>query len=150
MPVARNNAQFNVIKEFGSDGELAFIEVDYGNDVSAETGDFDAASAVSALGMVQRAIEQRVNILGKGPLADSNTRQTFIVRADALSRDSDTGNDKLEFNTIEASLQTAIRAIDTNFRGSTPGITANLSAATVRVKALDLQTAAPDDSTANN
>ena len=54
MPIARANPQFNVIKEFGSDGELAFIEVDYTADVSAETGDFDAGdSAVCALGMVQ-------------------------------------------------------------------------------------------------
>jgi len=149
MPIARSNPQFNVIKEFGSDGELAFIEVDYINDVSAETGDFDAGdSAVCAFGMVQRAIEQTCNILGKGPLTDSDTRQTFIVRADTLSRDTD-GTGGLEYNAVEAVLQTAVRAVD-SFRGSTPGITANLSAATVSVKALDLQTAASDDSTGTN
>jgi hypothetical protein len=149
MPIARANPQFNVIKEFGSDGELAFIEVDYINDVSAETGDFDAGdSAVCALGMVQRAIEQTCNILGKGPLTDSDTRQTFIVRADTLSRDTD-GTGGLEYNAVEAVLQTAVRAVD-SFRGSTPGITANISAATVSVKALDLQTAASDDSTGTN
>ena len=27
MPIARANPQFNVIKEFGSDGELAFLEI---------------------------------------------------------------------------------------------------------------------------
>ena len=48
MPIARANPQFNVIKEFGSDGELAFIEVDYINDVSAETGDFDAGDSAGA------------------------------------------------------------------------------------------------------
>ena len=149
MPIARANPQFNVIKEFGSDGELAFIEVDYINDVSAETGDFDAGdSAVCALGMVQKAIEQTCNILGKGPLTDSDTRQTFIVRADSLSRDVD-GSGKLQYNAVEAVLQTAVRAVD-SFRGSTPGITANISAATVSVKALDLQTDATEDSTANN
>ena len=149
MPIARANPQFNVIKEFGSDGELAFIEVDYINDVSAETGDFDAGdSAVCALGMVQKAIEQTCNILGKGPLTDSDTRQTFIVRADSLSRDVD-GSGKLQYNAVEAVLQTAVRAVD-SFRGSTPGITAKISAATVSVKALDLQSAATEDSTANN
>ena len=149
MPIARANPQFNVIKEFGSDGELAFIEVDYINDVSAETGDFDAGdSAVCALGMVQKAIEQTCHILGKGPLTDSDTRQTFIVRADSLSRDVD-GSGKLQYNAVEAVLQTAVRAVD-SFRGSTPGTTANISAATVSVKALDLQTAATEDSTANN
>ena len=149
MPIARANPQFNVIKEFGSDGELAFIEVDYINDVSAEPGDFDAGdSAVCALGMVQKAIEQTCNILGKGPLTDSDTRQTFIVRADSLSRDVD-GSGKLQYNAVEAVLQTAVRAVD-SFRGSTPGTTANISAATVSVKALDLQTAATEDSTANN
>jgi len=149
MPIARSNPQFNVIKEFGSDGELAFIEVDYINDVSAETGDFDAGdSAVCALGMVQRAIEQTCNILGKGPLTDSDTRQTFIVRADTLSRDVD-GSGGVQYNAVEAVLQTAVRAVD-SFRGSTPGITANISAATVSVKALDLQTAATEDSTAAN
>ena len=150
MPISRNNPQFNVIKEFGSDGELAFIEIDYGSDVSAETGDFDTgSSAVCALGMVQRAVEQTVNILGKGPLTDSNTRQTFIVRADGLARDTD-GTGGLEYNAIESTIQTAVRAVDTNFRGSTPGITANIGSATVIVKALDLQTAATDDSTAAN
>ena len=149
MAIARANPQFNVIKEFGSDGELAFIEVDYTADVSAETGDFDAGdSAACALGMVQRAIEQTCNILGKGPLTDSDTRQTFIVRADTVSRDTD-GTGGLEYNAIEAVLQTAVRAVD-SFRGSTPGITANISAATVSVKALDLQTAASDDSTGTN
>ena len=149
MPIARANPQFNVIKEFGSDGELAFVEVDYTADVSAETGDFDAGdSAVCALGMVQRAIEQTCNILGKGPLTDSDTRQTFIVRADTLSRDTD-GTGGLEYNDVEAVLQTAVRAVD-SFRGSTPGITVNLSAATVSVKALDLQAAASDDSTGTN
>ena len=149
MPIARSNPQFNVIKEFGSDGELAFIEVDYINDVSAETGDFDAGdSAVCALGMVQRAIEQTCNILGKGPLTDSDTRQTFIVRADTLSRDVD-GSGGVQYNAVEAVLQTAVRAVD-SFRGSTPGTTANISAATVSVKALDLQAAATEDSTAAN
>ena len=149
MPIARSNPQFNVIKEFGSDGELAFIEVDYISDVSAETGDFDAGdSAVCALGMVQRAIEQTCNILGKGPLTDSDTRQTFIVRADTLSRDVD-GSGGVQYNAVEAVLQTAVRAVD-SFRGSTPGTTANISAATVSVKALDLQTAATEDSTAAN
>jgi|TARA_B100000900_G_scaffold212955_1_gene180480 hypothetical protein len=149
MPIARANPQFNVIKEFGSDGELAFIEVDYINDVSAETGDFDAGdSAVCALGMVQRAIEQTCNILGKGPLTDSDTRQTFIVRADTLSRDVD-GSGGVQYNAVEAVLQTAVRAVD-SFRGSTPGTTANISAATVSVKALDLQAAATEDSTAAN
>ena len=149
MPIARSNPQFNVIKEFGSDGELAFIEVDYISDVSAETGDFDAGdSAVCALGMVQRAIEQTCNILGKGPLTDSDTRQTFIVRADTLSRDVD-GSGGVQYNAVESVLQTAVRAVD-SFRGSTPGTTANISAATVSVKALDLQAAATEDSTAAN
>jgi len=149
MPIARANPQFNVIKEFGSDGELAFIEVDYINDVSAETGDFDAGdSAVCALGMVQRAIEQTCNILGKGPLTDSDTRQTFIVRADTLSRDVD-GSGGVQYNAVEAVLQTAVRAVD-SFRGSTPGTTANIGSATVSVKALDLQTSATEDSTAAN
>ena len=149
MPIARSNPQFNVIKEFGSDGELAFIEVDYINDVSAETGDFDAGdSAVCALGMVQRAIEQTCNILGKGPLTDSDTRQTFIVRADTLSRDVD-GSGGVQYNAVEAVLQTAVRAVD-SFRGSTPGTTANIGSATVSVKALDLQTSATEDSTAAN
>ena len=148
MPITANNRPFNTIAEDGTE-ELAFIEIDYGNDVSSETGDFDDATVTTGgLGMIQRGLEQFVNVLGKGPLTDSNTRQTFIVRADGLSRDSDE-NGGLEYNTIEASIQTALRAIDTNFRGKTPGLTANLSGLTVAVKALDLQTAAADDSTAN-
>ena len=89
MPITANNRTFNTIAEDGTE-ELAFIEIDYGNDVSSETGDFDDATVTTGgLGMIQRGLEQFVNVLGKGPLTDSNTRQTFIVRADGLSRDSD-------------------------------------------------------------
>ena len=72
----------------------------------------------------------------------------MIVRADGIGRDSDeTGG--LEYNSWESTVQTALRAIDTNMGGATPGIGVDLSSLTVAVKALDLQTGASDDSTAN-
>lgn len=148
MPITANNRTFNTIAEDGTE-ELAFIEIDYGNDVSSETGDFDDATVTTGgLGMIQRGLEQFVNVLGKGPLTDSNTRQAMIVRADGIGRDSDeTGG--LEYNSWESTVQTALRAIDTNMGGATPGIGVDLSSLTVAVKALDLQTGASDDSTAN-
>ena len=148
MPITANNRTFNTIAEDGTE-ELAFIEIDYGNDVSSETGDFDDATVTTGgLGMIQRGLEQFVNVLGKGPLTDSNTRQAFIVRADGIGRDSDeTGG--LEYNSWESTVQTALRAIDTAMGGATPGIGVNLASLTVAVKALDLQTGAVDDSTAN-
>jgi|TARA_R110000796_G_scaffold126008_1_gene240625 hypothetical protein len=148
MPITPNNRTFNTIAEDGLE-ELAFIEIDYGVDVSAETGDV-ASSANASLGFVEQGLQQFVNILGKGPLTDSSTRQAFIVRADGCGRDVDTGNDALEYNTFEASVKTALVALDTAFGGLTPGIGVDLSGITVFVKALDLQTAAVDDSTAGN
>ena len=146
MPITPNNRGFNTVAEDQTE-ELAFIEIDYGVDVSGETGDV-ASSANASLGFIQQGLEQFCNILGKGPLTDSNTRQAMIVRADGIGRDSDE-NGGLEYNSWESTVQTALRAIDTAMGGATPGIGVDLSGLTVAVKALDLQTAAVDDSTAN-
>ena len=62
---------------------------------------------------------QGVNILGKGALGNSNTEQTYMVRADAM--------DTISSTTTLAAIQAAIRALN----ALTPDIvTATISSAT--------------------
>ena len=62
---------------------------------------------------------QGVNILGKGALGNSNTEQTYMVRADAL--------DTISSTTTLAAIQAAIRALNAL---SPDIVTATISSAT--------------------
>ena len=91
--------------------------------MDAETGDPDTSSAVAGLEITRRTIEQFANILAEGPLTDSNTQKTYILRSDTAP--------------TAAALQTAIRALNGN--GS---ISATISSATVTASDLGILTAA--------
>lgn len=108
--------------------EVAFFTVDFINSMAAETGDPAANSNTAGLELVRNTIGAHVNILGEGPLADSNTQKTYMVRADALGTLVSGGT-----------LQTAIRALNGT---TTPGITATISSATVTATDLGILTAA--------
>ena len=79
-----------------------------------------SAAATAGLNLSMEAIQnQGVNILGKGALGNSNTEQTYMVRADAL--------DTISSTTTLAAIQAAIRALN----ALTPDIvTATISSAT--------------------
>ena len=105
--------------------EIAFINVDYINDVSGENTDPRASANTGALELARQAIQQRCNILGEGPLKNSDTTQVFMVRADAL--------DTISGTTTLASLQTDLRALD----ALTPDkVTADISGTNVAEKTL--------------
>ena len=97
-----------------------FITVDYISDVSAEVTNPRASAATGGLELAMQAIQnQGVNILGKGALGNSDTEQTYMVRADAL--------DTISSTTTVAAIQAAIRGLN----ALTPDkVTANISSAT--------------------
>ncbi len=81
MPIAKAN--FSHKTDFENEGvDVAYFTVDFISAMNAETGDPDTASAVAGLELTRRTIEQFINILGEGPLVDSNTQKTYMVRAD--------------------------------------------------------------------
>ena len=100
--------------------EVDFITVDYINAMNSEVT-FPLASANTAgLQLSMEAIQnQGVNILGHGALGNSDTEQTYMVRADAL--------DTISGTTTVAAIQAAIRGLN----ALTPDkVTANISSAT--------------------
>jgi len=118
MPISKNNFAINLNNEFEG-VDVAFLTVDFINDMSGETTDPLASANTAGLALVEEAIQnQGVNIIGKGALANSDTEVTYMVRADALDTVSST-------TTVDA-LQTAIRALNSNSK-----ITATISSATV-------------------
>ena len=100
--------------------EVDFITVDYISDVSAEVTSPRASANTAALQLAMEAIQnQGVNILGKGVLSNSDTEQTYMVRADAL--------DTISGTTTVAAIQAAIRGLN----ALTPDkVTATISSAT--------------------
>ncbi len=104
----------------GEGCRVDFITVDYINTVAAEVTHSLASANTAALKLAIEAIQnQGVNVLGMGALGNSNTEQTYMVRADAL--------DSLSSTTTVAAIQAAVRALD----ALTPDkVTADISGAT--------------------
>ena len=126
MPISKAN--FSHTQNFENDVDIQVLTVDFINAVNAEVGDPDAGSNVSGLELTRRTIEQFINILGEGPLADTNTQKTYFVRKDSLGT-------LISGNT----LRDAIRALNGT---SSPGVTATISSATVTATELAILTAA--------
>ena len=104
----------------GEGVRVDFITVDYINAMNAEITHSVAAANTAGLKLSMEAIQnQGVNILGHGALGNSNTEQTYMVRADAL--------DTISSTTTVAAIQAAIRGLN----ALTPDkVTANISSAT--------------------
>ena len=100
--------------------EVDFITVDYISAMNGEVTHPNASANTAGIHLAMEAIQnQGVNILGKGALGNSNTEQTYMVRADAL--------DTISSTTTVAAIQAAIRALD----ALTPDkVTATISSAT--------------------
>ena len=125
MPIAKAN--FSHKTDFENEGvDVAYLTVDFISAMNAETGDPDTSSAVAGLELTRRTIEQFINILGEGPLVDSNTQKTYMVRADNLGT-------LISGNT----LRDAIRALNGNGQ-----VTATISSATVTATKMGILTAA--------
>ena len=98
---------------------VAYFTVDFINTMASETSDPATNSNTAGLELVRNTIGSYVNILGEGPLADSGTQKTYMVRADAL--------DTISSTTTVAAIQAAIRALN----ALTPDkVTATISSAT--------------------
>ena len=104
----------------GEGVRVDFITVDYINAMNGEVTHSTASANTAGLKLSMDAIQnQGVNILGMGALGNSNTEQTYMVRADSL--------DTISSTTTVAAIQAAIRALD----GLTPDkVTATISSAT--------------------
>ena len=125
MPITKNSFSHNT--NFEIEGvDVTFLTVDFINDMSAETGDLSAGGTTCGLEMVRATIQQYANILAEGPLTDSDTQKTYVIRTDALGTLISAGT-----------LQAAIRALNGNGK-----VTATISSATVTGTKLGILTAA--------
>ena len=104
----------------GEGVRIDFITVDYINAMNGEVTHSTASANTAGLKLSIEAIQnQGVNVLGMGALGNSNTEQTYMVRADAL--------DTISSTTTVAAIQAAIRGLN----ALTPDkVTANISSAT--------------------
>ena len=114
--------------------DVTLLTVDFIVDVSAEVGDLTSGSTVAGLDMTRHAFAHHgLQILAEGPLTDGNTQKTYMVRTDNL--------DTLSATTTIAALQAYIRTLDQS-SASFPGVTADLTGATVTETKLGILTAA--------
>ena len=104
----------------GEGVRVDFLTVDYINDMSGEVTHSTASANTAGLKLALEAIQnQGVNILGMGALGNSDTEQTYMVRADSL--------DTISSTTTVAAIQAAIRGLN----ALTPDkVTATISSAT--------------------
>ena len=88
----------------GEGVRVDFLTVDYISDMSGEVTHSTASANTAGLKLAIEAIQnQGVNILGMGALGNSDTEQTYMVRADSL--------DTISSTTTVAAIQAAIRAL---------------------------------------
>ena len=104
----------------GEGCRVDFITVDYISAMNSEVTHSTASANTAGLKLSMEAIQnQGVNILGHGALGNSNTEQTYMVRADSL--------DTISATTTVAAIQAAIRGLN----AMTPDkVTATISSAT--------------------
>ena len=133
--VAGGKGNFSLNQNFEAEGvDVTLLTVDFINDMSAETGDLTTGSTTAGLQMARHAFEhQGLHILAEGPLVDSDTQKTYMVRTDNL--------DSLSSTTTIAALQAYIRTLDQS-SDSFPGVAADLTGATVTETKIGILTAA--------
>ncbi len=114
--------------------DVTLLTVDWNVDMSAEVGDLTSGSTVAGLDMVRHAFAHHgLQILAEGPLVEDDKQKTYMVRTDNL--------DTLSATTTIAALQAYIRTLDQS-SASFPGVTADLTGATVTETKLGILTAA--------
>ena len=133
--VAGGKGNFSLNQNFELSGvDVTLLTVDFIVDVSAEVGDLTTGSAVAGLDMTRHAFAQQgIQVLAEGPLVDSDTQKTYMVRTDCL--------DSLSSTTTVAALQAYIRTLDQS-SSSFPGVAADLTGATVTETKIGILTAA--------
>jgi hypothetical protein len=94
MPITRNQFTTPINASELEGVEVTYFTVDYITAMTNEIGDPQADSTVAGLALAHAAIQnQGINILGMGPLGNSDTEVTYMVRADSVDTVSHfTGN----------------------------------------------------------
>ena len=129
----KNNFVLN--QNYESQGvDVTLLTVDYINSMAAEVNDCSDGTALGGIMLSRHAFAQEgVQILAEGPLTDSGTQKTFMVRTDNL--------DTLSSTTTVAALQARLRTLDQS-SDDFPNITADITGATVTETKLGILTAA--------
>ena len=129
----KNN--FSLNQNYETQGvDVTLLTVDYINTMASEVNDASDGTALGGIMLSRHAFAQEgVQILAEGPLTDSNTQKTFMVRTDNL--------DTLSSTTTVAALQVRLRTLDQSST-SFPNITADITGATVTASKLGILTAA--------
>lgn len=129
MAITRNGFSGALVAAETEGVDLTLLTVSAGNAINDEIEDFqNPLSTKCALQIIRQTIENfGFNILGQGAL-QGNQNFTVLVRTDSVQ--------ELGGVSTVADLQTAVQAADAAHRGNTPGITADISGATVAIKAL--------------
>jgi len=129
----KNNFVLN--QNYESQGvDVTLLTVDYINTMASEVNDASDGTALGGIMLSRHAFAQEgVQILAEGPLTDSGTQKTFMVRTDNL--------DTLSSTTTVAALQARLRTLDQSST-SFPNITADITGATVTETKLGILTAA--------
>ena len=114
--------------------DVTLLTVDFINTMASEVNDASDGTALGGIMLSRHAFAQEgVQILAEGPLTDSGTQKTFMVRTDNL--------DTLSSTTTVAALQVRLRTLDQSST-SFPNITADITGATVTETKLGILTAA--------
>ena len=114
--------------------DVTLLTVDFINTMASEINDASDDTALGGIMLTRHVFAQQgVQILAEGPLTDSGTQKTFMVRSDNL--------DTLSATTTVAALQVAIRLLDQS-SADFPNITADITSATVTASKLGILTAA--------
>jgi hypothetical protein len=129
----KNN--FTLNQNYETQGvDVTLLTVDYINTMASEVNDASDGTALGGIMLSRHAFAQEgVQILAEGPLTDSGTQKTFMVRTDNL--------DTLSSTTTIAALQARLRTLDQSST-SFPNITADITGATVTETKLGILTAA--------
>jgi len=129
----KNN--FSLNQNYETQGvDVTLLTVDYINTMASEVNDASDGTALGGIMLSRHAFAQEgVQILAEGPLTDSGTQKTFMVRTDNL--------DTLSSTTTVAALQARLRTLDQS-SADFPNITADITGATVTETKLGILTAA--------
>jgi hypothetical protein len=129
----KNN--FSLNQNYETQGvDVTYLTVDFINTMASEVNDASDGTALGGIMLARHAFAQEgVQILAEGPLVDSGTQKTFMVRTDNL--------DTLSSTTTVAALQARLRTLDQS-SDSFPNITADITGATVTETKMGILTAA--------
>ena len=85
--------------------DLVFVEIDFINDMSAETGD-DYSTALGGLEIARKALMNwGCTLIAESGLYDTDTRKSYLISGPAGLSDAD-----FETHTVATSLEAALRA----------------------------------------